>query len=540
MSVSILERPFLFDFANNQPAFKLSGTPTDVIGRKAVTRYKINTMPRINYNLLLTYGTKTFSFVCKTTTSAINSPFEIYLYSTTLQRKSELEAKIAKNYYISRDFEVNITDGLEITFTARQNGGNTVTLQSDDQTSNIQLISSTSGIERVEKTNYKVFAKMEVTQMIDGIVKTVQTPEILLHIDTDSKVFLPTTLLRSYFAGVDVPAVNEKFAVYPLKYALLKYRLIYSDYFDGLVQLLQYSDERYLVNGKISESCRAANIPDWSCPMGNSDSKLSSFVRPRSYGSPSGLIVKSYLELLQYACFMLFYNNESGSYTSSLEVRVDILNEDGSKINNINPGAIKLSNFSIVRIPLSISALSLGNHSTQILSYTVRIYHTATPTAVWTRTFIIQERPFYAKEFLLQNKYGFLESFFIDNEMIEKNVEGEKVTCAGKTEIDITDTSTIYTARTGFKSDIEMKLLGEALENRFHYKIVNNSVIPITILPDTLTVLDEVEDLQTAEFQYCFNIPEAQHNESNIIIIIRNNVWEDERIWIDTDIFNII
>ena len=547
MSASIVEQPFIFDFVNNNLIFKLTGTPISVTGRKAVTRYKINAMPQANHYLMISYGTKAFEFIVKTTTSALQAPFEIFRYSSLSELKTELETKIAKNYYIARDFNVTVSDTLEITFTAKQNGGNTVTLQSTDSSANIQLLSTTTGVEMVEKAGYRIFAKLEVTRIVGGVTKTEQTPEILLHVDSDNRVSLPLSLLCSYLTAVDIPAPNESFAARSLKYALLKYRLVYSDYFNDTIQVLQYSDERYLVNGEMSESYRGINISDWSCPIGSSN-KLSSFGRPRSYGSSSGLTVKSYSELPQYAYFMFFYTREVNSYTSSLEVRIDILNEDGSTVTNINPGAITLTNFSIARIPLSVKALSLANHSTQILSYTVRIFHAATPAAAWTRTFIMQEKPFYAKEFLLQNKYGVLESFFIDNETIKKTVDGEKITCNGKIKIDITDVSTVFTARTGYKSDIEMKLLSEAVENRFHYKIVNGELIPVIILPDTLTILDEAEDLQTVEFQYMFNTPKSTSGETTggnsggtttTYMTFIDSVWAAERTWNDISIFTV-
>jgi hypothetical protein len=504
MPTTISTAPFLFDFANNSIKFILSGTPVNVNGNKAVSRYKINTFPRADYYITISYGNKKFFFAIRTSNTAKTNPYEIFLYSTTLQKKTELISKIAQNYYIEKDYAVTVSDTLEITFTARQNGGEEVILQTNDSVANIQLISHTTGTARVEKEGYKLFAKLEITRFTAGSA-VVKTPEILLHVDSANKASLPLTLLRSYFQGVDTPAISQKFAAYSLKYAMIKCRLVFSDYFDGLVQMLKYSNEYYLVNGKISEAHRALNFPDWSCPMGESN-KFYNFIRPRSYGSSSGLTVKSYQTMPQYAYFMLFNTNAASNYNTSLQFRVNILNESGSTKNNINPGALTLSNFSIVRVPLSIDALSLQNHSTKILSYTVRVYHSTAPNAVWTRTFVMQEKPYYAQEFLLQNRYGVLESFFVDHEMIEKIVDGEKVTCDDKIEIDVQDIFTTYTARTGFKSDFEMKLLAEAIENKHHYKIVNNTLLPITILPDTLTILDEKEDLQMAEFQYTFKI----------------------------------
>jgi hypothetical protein len=518
MPATITEAPFTFDFLNNAIKFKLTGTPVAVAGRKAESRYKINTMPRANYYLELKFGTKKFVFYFRNTVSAKTEPYEIFLYSTAAERQNELIKKIGQNYYIAKYYSVTVLNTLEIRFTARQNGGENVALLTNDSAANIQFLSQITGIARTEKAGYKLFAKMEVTRFSPSTT-TVQTPEILLHVGADGKASLPLALLRSYFQGVDTPGLSQKLAAYTLKNVMIKCCLVYSDYFDGTVQLINFSNDYYLANGKISEAHRALNQPDWNCPMGGSNT-LRAFVRPRSYGSSSGLTVKSYTDLPQYAYFMFFNNNAAAGSTSALQVRIDILNEDGSKKNSINPGALTITNFSIVRVPLSVKALSLQNHSTQILSYTVRVYHASYPSAVWARTFVLQEKPFYAKEFLLQNKYGVLESFFIENEMIEKTVDGEKVTRDDKIEIDVQDIFTTFFARTGNKSDFEMKLLSEALENKFHYKIVNGSLIPITILPDTLTIFDEEEDLQSAEFQYTFKIPDKTLPASATVALI--------------------
>jgi len=543
MSATIIESPLFLDFTNNAIKFRLSGTPTAVIGNKAVSKYKISTFPRANYNITVKYGTKQFLFYIRNTTTAQNEPYEIYLYSTTAQKKAELIKKIAQNYYIEKDYSVTVSDTLEITFSARQNGGEDVVLQTNDSAANITLLSQTTGIAKTEKAGYKLFAKLEVTRLTAGS-GTVQTPEILLHLDTNNKASLPLTLLRSYFSGVDTPMMSQKFAAYLLKYVMIKYRLVYSDYFDGLVQVLKYSEEKYLLNGKISEQSRGHSIPDWSCPMGEGKN-LYAFERPRSYGSSSGLTLKSYTDCPQYAYFMFFNNKVPNNTTSQLQFSINIRNEDGSTKSGINPGTLTLTNYSIVRVPLSVKALSLTNHSTQILTYTVRAYHLSKTTEVWTRTFLMQEKPFFAKEFLLQNKYGVLESFFVENEMIEKTVDGEQVIYDNKTEIDVQDISTTFTARTGNKSEFEMKLLGEALENKHHYKIVNNTLLPITILPDTLTIFDEGEELQSAEFQYVFKISEKTRYESYSEYIeiedwIRMEaIWDETggKVWHDPSIF---
>lgn len=516
MAVSITEKPYLIDFAGNTLAYRLSGTPVKQAGRKAVSKWKITKFPRLNYSLILRYGEKLFSFEIKNSGVANNQPH--YIGVTNDNLKGELEKKIRDNYYISRDFEVFISDDLEIVFTSRIWGGYTVFLSTTDPQANLTNLYNTIGIEKIERSNYKVFARFEITRYLNGNVQEITTPEILLNLDHNNKTSLSLTILCSYFSQVDIPLVDESFGAHTLQYATLKYRLAYTDYFEGKIQVVNYSDYGFVVNGKLAELQKSQNLPDWHTRGNN---KLSYLTTPLNYGSDTDVTVNTFRNLPQYAYFMLFNVNKNGDYASKLSFRVDILNKDGSTLNNIAYPDLEITNYNIIRVPIGIEALQLDGYSGNILSYTVRVFNPDTPQNEWKRTFNLQGKPYYAKIFLLQNKYGVLESFFIDHEAKEKSVEGDEIKKHNNTEIDITDISEVYTARTGYKSPAEMKLLAQAIENPFNFKIENNEVIPITILPDTLLVFDEAEDLQSAGFQYKYNIAGNSTGEkagNNVII----------------------
>ena len=552
MAVSIIERPYLFDFAGNMLAFKLRGNAVNVAGRKAVSRWQIVVMPRVDSYLLLTFADTQFWFDVQTPARATNKTNVLGYYNSMGEMKIELEKKIANNYYISRLYEIVVSDTLEITFTSRNFGGALVDISSSDSQAQIINRLQTEGVERVDKANYQIFAKLEVIRYVNGSIQRAQTPEILLHPNNQNKVMLPLTLLRSYFTQADVPSVSEQFAPYILQYALLTYRLAFSEYYgeNPRMQIMQFSDYYYAVSGKMAESNKALNVPDWSTAMGV-NVKLSTSLRPRNFGSANNLSINSFWEMPQYAYFMLFSQSENAQYTKTLEVQVDILNNDGTRETNINIGSISISNFNIVRIPLSVNALNLSAHSTDILSYTVRIF-SAGYAEFWLRTFILQHKPHFAKVFFLQNRCGVLDSFFTDNEMVEKIIEGDEIVQNGKIEIDITDSSILYTARTGYKTVAEMELLSAAMENRFNYIVIGGNAVPITILPETLVVNDEEQDLQSGEFQYRFNIPFSDKGVNNNQIVIGRDdferYWQDEieltgipqpNVWADDRRYNI-
>ncbi|MDL2309460.1 hypothetical protein LJC68_09425 [Bacteroidales bacterium OttesenSCG-928-B11] len=544
MSVTITEKPYLIDFAGNLLTFKMTGTPVSVSGRKAVTQWKINMFPRLDYSFIIAYGEKQFVFTVKSVAASINRPDYIGNYRD-LSLKEELVVKIAGNYEMGKDFQITISDSLEITFAALDFGGENVSLSSSDPQASFSRIRLTEGIARSFKNGYKIFAFLEITRYANGSVQQLKTPPMLLSLDNTNKAVLPLTLLRSYFSQVDIPVIDEAFRAYILQYAIIKYALSYSDYHDGKVQLVKRFGYRYVTAGQLGEQCKSLNIPDWITPV-NGALKFSNDRHPLNYGCDSGLTVKSFRELGQFVYFMLFYGNGDGNYSQELQVRIEILNEDGTTVNDIDPGSVSMTNFNIIRIPLSFSSLSLSDYSDNILSYTVRVYPTDAEQRVWKRTFIMQEKPYHSHTFLLQNKYGVLESFFTDRESKEKTVEGEVVKKNGLNEIDITDTSITYIAQTGYKASHELKLLEEAVGNSFNFKIVNGKAIPITILPDTFTIFDETEELQNCQFQYMFNIATSDTGErtnTGTVITERESfedVWMDERIDIDGNTTSVI
>ena len=548
MAVSISEKPYLIDFVHNSLIYKLIGTPILQAGRKAVSKWKIAQMPRLDYSLVLSYGDKVFTFQIKNLAIANNTPH--YIGITTNMSK-ELIKKIAENYYISKDFEVSISEDLEMIFTSRTLGAPNVTLSTTDPQAILTNVSHVAGIEKIDKKNYKVFARFEITRYVNGTVQQSFTPEILLTPDTDNKVFLYLNILRPYFSQIDIPLIDELFGGTVLQYATLKYRLIFSDYFDDKVQVLKYSDYAFVVAGKLSEMQRSLNLPDWATQM-NGNNKLSHLPTPINYGCDTDLTVKTFAQMPQYVYFMLFNINKNGNYSSQLAFRVDILNSDGSRIDDIELPTLEVSNYNIIRVAVSCGALRLDEYSSDILSYTVRAFYPATRQQQWKRTFILKEKPYHAKTFLLQNRYGVLETFSIDHEAKEKTVEGEQIKKNTNIEIDISDISEIYTARTGYKSPAEMKLLAEALESSLNFKIENREIIPITILPNTLSIYDEAEDLQNAEFQYKYNIAENIAGEKtgrgiNIALPYREQWVETYEIsegktascvWVDNTVYN--
>ncbi|MBR3577345.1 MAG: hypothetical protein IKN98_01040 [Bacteroidales bacterium] len=527
MPVTIREQPHPFDFAGNPTRYLLKGTPIVTAGQKSKSSWRVNALP--SAVLTLSYGETVFNFQITSISQARYYPDRIAAYTDPAQLQEELTSKIAENYTISRHYEVTVEDDLTVNFLSKEYGADVVYLDGNGS-GDIEMLVLNYGIARTERPNYGVFAKFEITRYSSGSVQEVETPEILLHLNDSNMAVLPLEILRSYFTAADVPSLTETYDVYPLLYATIKCRLTYSDIYGIVpqVNVLKHSQEFLLSAGKLDDEHHSLNLADWGTAMG-ANVRLSDYTDIRDFGCPNGLTVRSYAELPQYVYFLLFNTQRDSSYSRNLTVNVSVRHKDGST-HVFNPGLLTVTNRNIVRIPVSVQALGLSADDT--LSYNVFVLNGS--SSAWSRTYVLGQKPYNSQVFLLQNRYGLLETFFTDTSAIDEKTEGGDTVQNGVAGTDITDTATIHTARTGYKTAREIQAIADAMRNRFNYRIVGSRIVPIAIIPDTLTVNDTAEDLISAEFQYRFNRPSTSGTIGNIPIVPGiPDVWVDRLTWLD-------
>ena len=527
MAVTIREQPHPLDFAGNGTRFLLKGTPILTAGSKSRSVWRVDALP--SSVLTVGFGGTVLDFQISTPYQAKDSALRIAAYTDTAMLKSELSTKIAGNHTIARHYDVTVADDLTLTFVSKDYGGETVTLDGNGS-GDIEQVEQVAGVTRVQRPNYGVLAWFEVTRYNGGVVQELATPDMILHLGADNLAELPLEILRHYFAAADVPSLTETFNAYPLLYATLKYRLAYTDVSGEIPQagVVKRSQECFLSAGRLDDSHHALNLADWHTAMGAS-ATLSEHKDIRDFASPTELTVRTYASLSQYAYFLLFNIYQDNAHTRSLAVRVDVRTKDGHTFP-LDMGSVTVQNYNIVRIPLSPSALGIPS-AEDVLSYTVTAQNAS--GAVWTRTFVLERKPHRAQEFLLQNRYGLLETLSTYTSAVEEETEGSDTVKNGVVGADITDTATVHTARTGYKTEREIQLVADAMRGRFNYRIVDGRAVPIAILPDTLTVTDTAEDLVEAEFQYRFNKPSTAKTGNLPVNPGTVEKWDDELIWRD-------
>ena len=528
MAVHILSHPFQLDFAGNRPQFVLRGNPVITRGTTSEAAYQITEMPAVGSTIRLEVGGQSFVFVVATIAQADGQPDKIgyYAISQPLLLKQELERKLAGNYKVRQFCSITIDNALNVSITATQRDSNSITLTFSSGT--LTLTASTVGIERVEKSNYQLLTQLEVERYANGIVSTIKTPELMLHFDGSNNAVLPLDILNSYFSEPDIPLVAESFAARTLRSAMLKYTLHYAEVFGDTptVQIISQTPAFLLANGTLEDYFHALNRADYVTAMGD-QATLSAHPEIRNYGCDNGLRVSSFESMPQYAYFLLFDTSNDSTYSRTMRVTVSTLLKDGTR-QTTDKGTLTVSNFTIVRIPCSAASLDIADVA-NVISYDVKVVNQSGET--WMRTYLLGSTPYFASVFLMQNRYGVLESFYAFSEAEEQTVEGEEVIRDGEIAIDITDTSTVYTARTGFRSRRELALVAQAMRSRFNYRINGTRPVPIVILPDSLIVSDEKEDLVEAEFSYRYT--SASESRHNVTLPTYPDGWDDSTEWND-------
>jgi hypothetical protein len=179
---------------------------------------------------------------------------------------------------------------------------------------------------------------------------------------------------------------------------------------------------------------------------------------------------------------------------------VDLLFENGS-VGFRSISSISIKNFSIIQIPVYLRLYEINN----LIKYTVSLWNSDNENQIMTRTFIVQKTNYLIQEFFLQNKYGVLEYFYTENQKIESNIKGDNVVKDNLLMIDITEKNKIFTVNTGAKSYDCLKVIAQAAKNEHNFIIFQKRLIPISILPESISLLDETKDIQSTSFKFQFN-----------------------------------
>lgn len=502
MTAILSTSPFTLDFIKNELFFGITGTPVKSIGKKSVTTFIVDHLPAVGEKVIIQFYNTTLEFIVKDPGKTIH---EGYSLQNVIESNliGELKAKIVSNYYLNLYYDIILSDTFKLTFTSKEAGGENVVMKTSTSDDFFTVDSKIIGYTRNELDHYRIYAKFLIDRYKDEISESIQSPELFLSLDSKYKAKVPVDLLRSYFENVDIPQISVNgFTKEILKYAFLKVRLQYAEFYDSKVQLVKNSGFFYFLNAACLSSHRSVNKQEWVDTL--SSDMISKSKRLRIYGTNQDT-VRTFPGMQEFIYVYYFDKEQIPTATRTCIVAIATKLKDGTVSATQVTFSVKNHNF--VRINCSVDSLQLPNPET-ILEYTVSILDSADGSKSFQKTYRLFNKPIHSSVFLLQNRYGVLDSFYTESQKFEKSSSGEKLIKGSLTAYDL-ESEYKFTASTGFKSENQLQLLSDASENRFNFIVINNTAVPIAIIPGSIVVRDKKEDLLSAEFDYIINTSKA-------------------------------
>jgi len=506
MAVNIVKKPCGVDFIKNDLEFVFKGNNIQVSGMNSSHKIVFNTQPAIGKYFVLKINDKSYSFVIVDKSSS-GSIYTLFLTNASIDKDDFLE-KLQANYHISKDFNVSITiesGKLTIKFDSKVPGTNTFVVTTSDNSFSISVVPISMGIPRIYKKNYKLFTQFNVEYLKNGSTVNEKSPEIILDVDNDGYATLNLDILNNISDDIDTPSsFYLKYGKYILNNMLIKFSLDYSEMYDDNnnypIKWLKKSNEFIGIKGLISTSGKNLNKPDWNDIFQHTISKCELI---RLYGCDNNQTFFSHKDGKDYLYLSLFDTSKPKTYSKILKGTLSFtLSNSTFQILQLLED-IEIKNFSIVRIPVHLQALPILN-KTNVLKYTIAMWNMDSNENVIKRTFIIKQANHILHEFLLQNKYGVLEYFYTDAKKTESLVKADEIVINNLNLLKITEKNKTFTVYTGFKHYNQLKTIEQAARNNHNFMVINDKLVPIYIMPESITTLDENKELQETQFKFRF------------------------------------
>lgn len=380
----------------------------------------------------------------------------------------------------------------------------------------------------------KVAIKFTVKRKIDvrGFYIGSQTDEEEFDTETfildaiDGLVRVDLSLLNSCFNPMDVQSLSEILASNPspVAYSTINYYMWFAE-FSNTYSFQRHTDTLTLINGKLAPHKFISNSHDWKSSLINHNLSEHNDIIILGFDERESVRMNEDSQRYVYVA----------NFTRSAKTRyavIDIHTTQPDVTTHIEKNIV-FKSMSVSRIPMGIKSVQDPSIDTsRVFGYSFAIRGTS-DNNYYTCDVEIVGKPKFSRSLLLQNRYGNAQVFEIESVSMDTETEGSETVFGGFQSVDITRTSSTFIANTGFKSKCEMRLLSDAMHRNCNYIVEGDFAYRINILPDSMTVFDEEEDLQSASFSLTIGKPIALFANT----IHENDVMDDDMLIIDNILF---
>jgi hypothetical protein len=507
ITLQLTKEPMAVDFIKNRPYFTVKAI-NSVSPSAAMTKIEfatVNSVPRPSQSgeIVLTLPDSTVL----TFTSLYGTDYDdmqeadTYVWKGDLpSMQTEFESKLFNHYILSQYYDMIASIGASglVLWFIDKSLTNTIALDISctGYSGTAPVVTKYAGVAIDEPENWMLFAKYQlIRNVLNGGTEILKTPEMFFNKNNNDEVEVKTDLLQHYFEFVDIPSMMHLYSAAAMRFNALRVKLLYAQAGGSplAVKWVQQSNEFHLLNARLQSQYYDEGKLDITLPSSQSDIIADITDKVIAWGMHSGERVRTFEGMEQYVYLSTYYCTGNHNIVAG----ITYITATGTTGSIAKP-AVNLGKNNIYRFLTDME--SLGIDGMDVIEYTVNLTDNA--VSVFSRIYTVIPKPYFAKVFILQNKYGLLESFFVDNLLKEKTLEGSEVVLAEAHHIDIEKKDVVYTARTGSKRIKELPCFEHAAANKFNYIIADGRLVPIVILPDSFTIADEEKDLQGFEFKF--------------------------------------
>lgn len=464
---------------------------------------RVGTLPNVGRHVVVAVDGMEYIFTVVSSTS---------LNAYEVADATELFPKIRNCYYMQQLFNMPLMEGdsngtLYLSLVGKEVGYHKVEIYCTDENGNVTDDADSlvdwvygeggSGIDTTYKPNYFLSAQLEVVVNENNTLTTHTIGPLSLQPGSDNCISINTDVLRSLFPQPDIPPIDTSVNTWSvLTNAMLKYRLCFGEMWGEdipLMQNWQSHDWKFGFCGEEAERFAQVDLADWAWldSQINGDPGIFWII-----GEDHGKTVRVRRSQAEYL-YGFWYDSSSATSTT----RTVVLTVSG---NGVSQTVVKQAlNGTVYRIP--VGPLALG--ATSELSYEVAIkcgdHH-------WQRTFVVIPDAFEQKEFVLQNKYGFLQSVVVPEVKRVVTTEADELSIERRRYLNVTP-SEEYVARASSLSKAEARRIAQCLEGKYHYMKNGEAWLRISIEADSFTIFDDAEDLVRLEWKFRFVENQAEN-----------------------------
>ena len=487
--MKIRKKPYDIDFLGNNPEYILHATPYSAEGRRYSRVFTINALPA--GDLLFVADEKTLTWHLSGDPS--DGLWELPSVADTDAQHlyDALDGKFMHNPDINRDFilTLRITDGaLTLKVTAKEPGGHAVNIHHTGSPLYITQATPVTGIDRVLREDYRAMAFFEITSS-----KGTSCTPAMYHEECDGDIHISTDIIREWFPKPDIPNPEELLTAVPCPNATVKARLFFGEmYADGsdspMLKTMANGNAITLSGGRLEDYAAENNLPDWKSA---DDTHFHLKTGIDIFGQDNGESVLTPWDAEQY----LYVWNYS-TMTVNEDITVSVRYADGSSETwaldgvSITPGPNRMA--------VSLAAIGVLDPENAV-AWSVQLDNCGV-----TRRFTVRDYDHGYHTFLMLNAMNLYETFIVEDISREEQSEGERRIIAGRDGYSNTDRNTVHTAKCHPRNAEGLKLLRTAFHKQDNLLSEGRYAWYIDMVPGSLTVLDESEDVTACEFKFRF------------------------------------